>query len=136
MRIAISLLIAAAIPLAYWIGARQGRLHPFLIPPSAAEAFNLRSECAKLTAGIAEAQSPHSALGSVCRYDLRTNRCYAEIHINEADRLYDAQSGEVLAEVWDGGSKTIGFIKGGPDYPSPEAARAVIQRAMTDDRNH
>lgn len=48
-------------------------------------------------------------------------------------RLYDAQTGEVVAELWNG-TPPSGYIKGGPDHPSGEAVRAVIERAMADDR--
>jgi hypothetical protein len=58
---------------------------------------------------------------------------YAELHINAADQLYDAQTGEVLAEVWNGEPPRT-FIKGGPDNPSLEETRKLIERAMTDDR--
>jgi hypothetical protein len=112
MRIVICLLVAA-IPAAYWIGVRQARADPSYVHPSAAEAFRLRSECAKLTEGIAEAKRPYSLVGSVVsRYDVRTNRCYAELQIDVADRLYDVQTGEILAEVWSG-TPHFAFIKGG-----------------------
>lgn len=131
MRTAICLLVIA-IPTAYWIGLRHGRSQPEQTPASATDVFNLRTECANLTQGIADANK-HLAVGSVLsHYDVRANRCYAELHVDSADRLYDAQTREILAEIWDGKE---GFIKGGPEKSTPKAVRAFIDRVMSDDRD-
>ncbi len=133
MRTVVFLLIAA-IPAAYWIGLQRGSRgqDSSFIHLGATEAFNLRSACSKLAESLAQAN--HQISGATSRYDVRTNRCYTELHLDVANRLYDAQTGEILAEVWHGPSPSASFIRGGPKDVSPEDARAFIDRAMADDR--
>lgn len=49
------------------------------------------------------------------------------------DDLYDAQTGEVLAEVWNGDGEQH-YLKSGPKNPTRETVRAFMDRTMADDR--
>jgi hypothetical protein len=134
MRAALCLLAVAAITLAYWIGKHRAEVS--LVRPSATEIFNLRSECAKLAENIRSTNqpSPVLTLKLLSHYDRDANRCYTELSTEYATRLYDAQSGELLVESWNGVSPS--FIKGGPEKPSRDAALALIERTMADDWKH
>lgn len=131
MRTTLCLSAAAVITLAYWIGKQRADLS--LVRPSATEIFNLRSECARLAENIGAANRPAPVLAVklLSHYDPRANRCYTELSTEYTTRLYDAQTGELLVEAWNGTPPS--FIKGGPATPSREAALAVIERAMADD---
>jgi hypothetical protein len=64
-------------------------------------------------------------------YDSKTNHCFVELKNDYSRRLYDGQTGERLAELWDGGVKTT-YIKG-KSNPSWDATRAFIDNAMADE---
>lgn len=68
----------------------------------------------------------------VSHYDPDSNRCYAETYMNGQDTLYDAQTEEVLAQLWTSGSEVQNYIKGGPGHPSDAVVRDFINRRMAD----
>jgi hypothetical protein len=126
-KIAILLLVAAMVALAYWGGLYRGRMAGGVIQvPSATEVFNLRSQCAKLGKEVEQANpaSPVLTQSEVSHYDPRTNRCYVELYVGDGDppvsgadttpvqsfwfsrRLFDGQTGDMLAVVEVRPSKT------------------------------
>jgi len=136
MRIVISVLIAAVIGLAFWIGVQLGRAGAdrAFNSPSATEVFNLRSRCVELGEKILRDNpaSPVIVQSVLSHYDPRTNRCFVELQNEYSRRLFDGQTGERLAELWNGAIPTA-YLKG-VQGASREATRAFIDSHIADER--
>jgi hypothetical protein len=136
MRIVLCFLAATLICVAYWIGFQRGAagVERGVIAPSATEVFNLRSRCAELCEKILKDNpaSPVIDPSAFSHYDQRANRCYVELDNQYSLRLFDGQTGERLAELWNGPIPTA-FLKGIQDV-SREATRGFIESHMKDDR--
>lgn len=136
MRVIISLLIALAISASYWVAVQRGKVTGSggTISPSATEIFNLRSKCTEL-AEIIMVQNPASSVINprvLSHLDPRTARCYVELDNDYSRRLFDGQTGERLAEFWNGPVPST-YVKG-VENPSPDATRAFIDARMANDR--
>lgn len=78
--------------------------------PTAAEAFQLRSQCAKLGEKILADHPSYDRKfteGQLSHYNPLTNRCYVELNLHNTDttgpvyvhrQLWDGQTGEILAD--------------------------------------
>jgi hypothetical protein len=138
MRILITLLIMVAVGSAWWFGRRQGKAESVdsrvSALPSATEAFNLRSRCAELQGKILKDNpaSPVINPSSVSHYDFRTSRCFVELDNNYSRRVFDGQTGERLAELWNGPIKSA-YLKDVKNA-SWDATLAFIDSRMRDDR--
>jgi hypothetical protein len=130
MRIVIVLLVAA-IPLAFWMGERRGETN--IDHASQSETFNLRSRCAELGERILKSNpaSPQINPAVLSHYDSRTTRCYVELDNDYSRRVFDGQTGERLAELWNGPIPTA-YLKG-VQGASNDATRAFIDSHMADD---
>ncbi|GFO68027.1 hypothetical protein GMLC_16060 [Geomonas limicola] len=112
-------------------------------PPSASEVFRLRSECAKLGELIMRDNKIGADLSQdvVTHYDSRTNRCYAELTVQDpasdgefiTSYLYDAQTKEQLAFATKNWEKKSGWVEHGP--VGYDAANIYIANMM-DDPDH
>jgi hypothetical protein len=93
----------------------------------------LRSKCGELGEKILRDNpaSPVIVPTVLSHYDHRTNRCFAELDNDYSRRLFDGQTGERLAELWNGPVPTV-YLKGVPGA-STEAARTFIDSHMADD---
>jgi hypothetical protein len=131
---ALALLLAGG---AYWMGWRQGKAtasHAALLQSrQASDIFDLRSKCADLGEKILKSNpaSPVIASSVLSHYNPRTNRCFAELDNEYSRRLFDGQTGERLAELWNGPIPTA-YLKGVPGA-SREATRTFIDSHMADD---
>jgi hypothetical protein len=105
-------------------------------PSNRAELFDLRSKCSELAKGVAQNSGPfNSATNLASHYDPLRNRCYAEMDINGLkDDLYDAQTGQILAEIWKGEGRPGNDYLRGEATPRRESVREFIDKTMGDDR--
>ena len=133
MKIAISLAVLAAVSVAYYVGGRYGGSCPQAVP-SATEVFNLRSRCAVLGEKIMR-ENPSSPVVNprvLSHFDPIKARCYVELDNEYSRRLFDGQTGERLAEIWNGSIPSV-YLKG-VDKPSSGTVRAFIDTHMAEDR--
>jgi len=109
------------------------QLTPVFQPPTATEAFHLRSECAKLGQAILDGNMIGAALTQDVteNYDARVNRCYVDLTVTTADMgvpqdspafyhsrsLYDGQTRELLAEAHIRSGKQAGIVYKGKTTP-------------------
>jgi hypothetical protein len=112
---------------------------------TATELFDLRSRCAELGQKIMQNNNIGSALTQdvVTRYDIPTNRCYAELDVHTADltkfddynsrSLFDGQTREMLAHVEHKKGQKTGYVKG-ENVTDFDAAVLKMQEVMADDR--
>jgi hypothetical protein len=118
--------------------------------PTTTEVFHLRSECAVLGRKILS-DNPDPGIGVVrvekmlTHYDSKTNRCYVELMRGSTEtdhRLYDGQTGEVLASthMWSGnpvvlssGAKPELLTLPIEDKASYQAVEVFIRKMMADD---
>lgn len=106
---------------------------PTFQPPTATEAFHLRSECAKLGQEILAGNMVGAALTQdvTANYDARDNRCYVDLTVMTADMnvpqdspafvhsrsLYDGQTRELLAEAHIKNGQKAGIVYKGAITP-------------------
>lgn len=112
--------------------------------PTATEVFALRSECARLGAKLLGGNVVGSALTSsqVSRYNPKTNRCYVELTVQNADTtltptrlsryLFDGQTEEILAyaKLENGAQTGMAFKRSGIGF---EEATKYIDETMKDE---